>query len=367
MLNPSAEIGVLYDDNIFTVSEDTSDDAILTARGELDARSLWERHRLAGTAYVEQTLHAQYERENTLEGGAQLYGTYDISQEMALNASVGADFLAEDRARITSVGQALTPTRYSQLSASASLAYDPDPLQVTVDMLAIQLNFEDAETVLNQPIEQDFRDSLYLRGATSVAYDVSPRIAAVVRGQVDRLTYTNEGFSAPFDRDSTGYALEAGVRMELNNLLFGEIRAGVLHREPDEASFPAITGVSFGGNLSWSVTPLTTVQLFADRQVQEGGSASISGNLRSQVELKVEHELLRNLILEAEGHYASFEAIGAVDAEATEYAVELGAEYLVNRRLRLLARAGHFERSGDEMFYRSFSRNRVMVGARLVF
>lgn len=367
-LNPSIRVEGDYNSNVLALEDNEIDDLVLALRAELDIESLWQRHRLKADAYVRQTVHAELTTEDVFEAGARIQGDYDFSRETFLRAEVTADFLAEDRTAITNVSQAREPTRLRRFGANATLGHDFGDLQLTFDAQIIGLDFDDAVAADGTPIEQDFRDSLYSRGALSLAYDVSPRVALVVRGQVDRLNYTNaDPGPNELDRDSTGYAVEGGVRLQLTNLLFGEVRVGYLERQSDDPLLPNASGLSFGANLQWDVTPLTTLRLFADRQVEESGSLFNSGNIRSQARLSVEHELLRNVILDGELELARIDSVGQFNEQADQYRVRAGVTWLVNRRLRIFGRVSRFDRAGSEGFFRDFNANRVSIGARLVF
>lgn len=368
MLHPSAEARIEYNDNTLALPQGGPDDVILTTRAELNAKTLWKRHELEATAYAEQSLHARSTSEDALEGGIKTAGIYDISRAASFRASLASDFLAEDRLSITNFGQARKRTRYSRLSAAAAFDYRPGRFKLNTDLQAQRLDFHDATGVNGLPIDQDYRDSMYVRASTTASYDVSPRVAVLVRGQVDRLDYTRGDAAADaLDRDSTGYAIEGGVRLDLSNLIFGEVRVGYLHRKADDALIPSASGLSFGANLRWDITPLTTIRFFADRQIEEGGSALNSGNLRSQARLTVEHELLRNLIVEAQARAAQVRTVGEIHAKANEIDLRLGATYLVNRRWRIFGSLRRFDRNSDDGFYRTFKQNQVTVGLRAVF
>lgn len=368
MLHPAAEARIEYNDNTLALPQGGSEDVILTTRAEINAKTLWKRHELEANAYAEQSLHAKSTTEDALEGGLKVAGIYDISRAASFRASLASDFLAEDRLSITNFGQARKRTRYSRLAATANFDYHPGRFKLNTDLQAQRLDFHDATRVDGLPIDQDYRDSLYVRGSSTASYDVSPRIAVLVRGQVDRLDYTRGRTSAAsLDRDSTGYAVEGGVRLDLSNLIFGEVRVGYLHRKADDSRIPTASGLSFGANLRWDITPLTTIRFFADRQIEEGGSALNSGNLRSQGRLTVEHELLRSLVLEASVRAAQVKTVGEFRAKADEIDLRLGATYLVNRRWRIFGSLRHFDRSSDDDFYRTFKQNRAMVGLRAVF
>lgn len=368
LLYPSAEARIEYNDNLLALPEGGADDVELSVRGDVRIVSLWQRHSLEANAYVQQSFHEKFTSEDAMEGGVRVNGRLDIDRNTSARLVASIDSLAENRANITSVRDALEPTRFRRSDMLVSLAHDFGNVQLTGDAQLVVLDFDAVPSVGGGAIEQNFRDSVYTRGALAAAVAISPRVSALVRGQVDRLAFSdNPATPDPFDRDSTGYAIEAGVRLELDNLLFGEVRVGVLHREVDDPTTEGLTGLSFGANLTWTLTPLTTLRLFADRQVEEGGSQLISGNIRSQARLVVEHELLRNLVLEGQAGFAQIDTIGLIEESAQEYNLMVEATWRLDRNFRVFARADRFERFSDEEFFRDFTRNRVMAGVRVAF
>ncbi len=368
-LYPSAEARIEYDDNILALPDNGEGDVELTLRGAVAIESRWQRHSLQADAYIQQSFHGKFETEDVMEGGARVRGRLDIDRDTSARVVASLDSLAENRANITSARDAREPTRFRRADALFSLARDMGRVQLIGDAQIVVLDFDDAIAPDGGVLEQDFRDSVYLRGAMTALVDISPRVSALLRGQVDRLSYSNapEQTPDPFDRDTTGYAVEAGLRVELSNLLFGQVRAGVLRREVDEPGTDGLTGLSFGADLTWNLTPLTTLRLFADRQVEEGGSQLVSGNVRSQARIEAEHELLRNLVLEARAGFARIDTVGQVDESAEEYNLMVGATWKLDRNFRVFARADRFQRFADNDFFREFTRNQVSAGVRIAF
>lgn len=367
-LYPTVEARIEYDDNILALPDNGEGDVELSVRGGARLVSRWQRHRLEADAYIQQNFHGRFTTEDVMEGGARVQGRLDISRETSARLVASLDALAEDRANITSSSQARRPTRFRRADTLLSLAHEMGRLRLVGDAQLVVLDFDDAEGADGTLVEQDFRDSVYARGSLAASLEISPRISALVRGQVDRLTYSGDPtVPDPFDRDTTGYAIEAGVRLELSSLLFGELRAGVLHREVDDPGADGLTGVSFGGNLTWAVTPLTTLRFYADRQVEEGGSQLVSGNIRSQARIEAEHELLRNLVLEGRAGFSRIDTVGQIDTSAEEYNLMAGATWKLDRNLRIFVRADRFQRFAEDAFFREFTRNRISAGVRLVF
>lgn len=367
-LYPSLETRIEYDDNILALPGDREGDVELTVRGAARLESRWQRHSLEADAYVQQNFHGRFTAEDAMTGGARVQGRLDISRETSARLVASLDALAEDRANIATTAQAGNPVRFRRADTLFALSHQMGRLQLSGDAQFQTLDFDDAVARDGSEVDQDFRDTMYLRGAMTASLEISPRVSGLLRGQIDRLIHTGEPENPdPFDRDSTGYAVEAGVRVELSNLLFGEVRGGVLHRQVDEPGTPGLTGVSFGANVTWAITPLTTLQLFADRQVEEGGSQLVSGLVRGQARVVVEHELLRNLILEGRAGFSRIDTVGQIETGADEYNLMAGATWKLDRNFRVFVRADRFERFADDAFFREFTRNRVSLGLRLVF
>lgn len=365
---PTVETRIEYDDNILALPDNGAGDIELTVRGAVAIESRWLRHSLQADAYIQQNFHGKFTTEDVMEGGARVRGTLDIDRDTSARLVASLDALAEDRANITSTSQAREPTRFRRADTLLSASRQMGRVEFVGDAQIVVLDFDDATAADGTQVEQDFRDSTYLRGSLTTLVELSPRISGLVRGQVDRLTYSgNPSTPDPFDRDTTGYAVEGGARLALSNLIFGEIRAGVLHRKVDDPSAKGVTGLSFGANLTWNVTPLSTLRFFADRQVEEGGSQLVSGNIRSQVRVEAEHELLRNLVLDWRASFSRIETIGQIETAAKEYNLSIGGTYKLDRNIRLFARADRFQRFADDSFFREFTRNRVTAGVRVVF
>ncbi len=367
-LYPSVETRLEYDDNILALPNDGAGDFELTVRGAARLVSDWQRHSVEIDGYVQQNFHRRFTTEDVMEGGGRVRARIDASRNTSARIVASLDALAEDRANITSQAAARNPTRFRRADAMVTVAHEMGRLQLVGDGMIQVLDFDDAIRADGSVLDQDFRDSVLMRASLTALLEFSPRVSGLLRGQVDRLQFTGEPEEPdPFDRDTSGFAIEAGARVELTNLLFGELRAGVLRREVDDPSAPGLTGVSFGANLTWAITPLTTLRFFADRQVEEGGSQLVSGNVRSQASVDVEHELLRNVVLDARAGFARIETIGQLQTDAEEYDLHVGATWKLDRNIRIFGRADRIQRFADNTFFRQFTRNRVSAGVRMVF
>lgn len=364
-LQPRADATLEYNDNLLATRGDKEGDVILRLRPRLNVEAMIRGNPVALDAYLSQSLHAKRTSENALEAGGRLSGAFDITRRSSLRLLASYDALAENRFSITSASGVASRVRFTRAVQNASYAHGFGDLRTTVEAQFSQLDFSDARTASGEEFDQDFRDTKYYGGTLSAAYPVFPGGFAVVRANADRLDQARGRGPDPLDRDSTGMKIEAGFGVEVNRLLVGEFRIGYLRRNAVDDRLRDARGLSFGGNLVWSVTPLTTVRFDADRTVEEGGSRITAGNLRSQGELSVEHELLRWVILEASARFAVIQPLGFV-SNAKEYEYQVGATYFMSRRLRLVGSLSRYQRDGNS-FSRSFTQNRALLSVMLGF
>ena len=66
------------------------------------------------------------------------------------------------------------------------------------------------------------------------------------------------------------------------------------------------------------------------RLIGKGGMASV---------YEAEHELLRNLVLEARAGFARIDTVGQIETSADEYNLMVGATWKLDRNFRVFARA----------------------------
>lgn len=174
----------------------------------------------------------------------------------------------------------------------------------------------------------------------------------------------NDGVaSGGFNRDSDGFDVVAGMRLALTNLLFGEVFAGYTQQSYDDRRLGDVTGIAFGAAVEWYPSELLTVSLDAERRVDDTIAENASGRFDTVIGVGVDYELLRNVILSADGQYlnSDFEGTGRDDDVIT---AQIGGEYLINRNARARLNYEYRERSSNVAF-EEFSKNTVLFSVGL--
>ncbi len=158
-----------------------------------------------------------------------------------------------------------------------------------------------------------------------------------------------------------------GAAFEVSQLLRGEVTVGQFERDykatPAFPNIGEVSGTALSGRLQWFVTPLTTVTFQATRDMQDSGYES--PYLNSAYSARVDHELLRNVILTAGVRTATLD-FEEIDRDDETLTFDVGARYLMNRRVSF---EGAYIRnevdSSGVNAYRTFDENRLRFGVRI--
>jgi hypothetical protein len=161
------------------------------------------------------------------------------------------------------------------------------------------------------------------------AYEIAPLRQVYLLGTYDWRNYEFPVDLTGVNRSSQGYTAAAGVSYDLTGVTFLDLYAGYL-RQNYIAPLPSASGPTGGAKLTWNVTRLTTVTATANRGVAETILPGASSYIATTAQLRVDHELLRNLILDGYVGYEGdqFQGVARTDKY---YSAGLSAKYLINR------------------------------------
>jgi len=351
-LLPSISSQLSATDNYRATPDNPDFDVSLLLTPDLTWKSNWSRHRISGRVFLQQSINAPLHDENFTSFGANANGLYDISANSQLQISAEAARLAEDHKSLRSFRDTIGPTLYDLLNGRATYAHVFDRLELQANGELEHRTYHEAVLVNGFHVSQHFRDLQMLSFSGHGEYDLGNGIGVVVTAEHDDIRYDfrpgSRGFINGFtlDRDSSGVNLEAGISLELTNLIFGTIQAGYLHRNYADERMTDVSGPSFDADVLWSITPLTSIEVSGKHYIEESGSTNFAGNIRTDVGLKVHHELYRNVVLRSELAYGHFEpVIGG--ASGNEYSMLLGARYRMNRRVTLNAQIQYSRRDAS--------------------
>src|SRR3546814_9631557 len=96
-----------------------------------------------------------------------------------------------------------------------------------------------------------------------------PQYEAFLRATLGSVRYDDGVDDVGVNRDSDGYEIVGGTRIDFTGLLFGDVFVGYRSQDYDDPTLKAVDGITYGGALTWNVTELTTIKGSVVRTVEE--------------------------------------------------------------------------------------------------
>jgi hypothetical protein len=356
---PQVTVGGLYDDNVFAEDDDEESDFAATIAPRLLVRSDFSRHALTLDAGGDLAFYQDNDDLNYQDVYAKAGGRVEITRNNLLIGSAGINRLHEDPSSSDFTQGEEEVNHYLREELGLDYRRIFNRLYIQPGVSFQRYDFEDSDFT-----NEDYRDRNQYLGNLRAGYEISPRLGTFVQGTYDVRRYDQTPDDAGRDRDSEGVAGRVGATVDITSILFGEVGVGYNYRTFDDDELDNVGGLGYDAELTWNVTPLTTVILTGQGAVQEttvnfeGDEAS--ANLQKLISLDVTHELLRNLLVNANASYIrdDFEGTSRTD---NRFIAGAGLSYFLNRHLALEAKYTFATRDSDEE-QDEFTRNIVMLG-----
>ncbi|ACJ01344.1 outer membrane beta-barrel protein [Rhodospirillum centenum] len=323
MVMPSLKLAGQYDDNIFA-SENEVDDYILVASPSLRVRSNWNNHALNFQAGADVGRYQDNDQEDYEDYLVGLDGRIDIARGTTARADGSYARKHEERGSPNDAG-GREPTEYDLVTLGAGFDRSLARLGFRLGGDYQSFNFDDVAGVGSQIIDQDNRDREEYGVTARVSYETTPNARGFVQAAYNWRRYDTNPV-----RDSDGYRLTAGVELDLGGITTGELFAGYRSQSYDDPLFDDASGFTYGANLTWNATALTTLIFTVSNTTEETTQAGSSSYIASLYRVQVDHELMRNVILSGFASYIDNDYKGITRQEDV---IGLGAsaKYLINR------------------------------------
>lgn len=343
---PTLQVDAEHNDNIFAVTTAADSDWIVRLKPEVQIVSGWSRHSLNAYARATISRYQDFDEEDSEDWGLGAAGRLDITR--AANLAFGYDYASVTEPRTSSNAPASTrePVSYDLGSAYFAASRTSGRLKLSGRGDIREFDYEDAVTLGGAPVDQDNRDRTItsLTGRADLA--ISPGTALFVQATSNERDYDSVVSAVLPARDSEGYEILAGTNFEVGAVARGEIAVGYIAQEFDAAAYEEIDGFGARAQLEWFPTQLTTVTGYGSRTIEDSGIAGSGGYLSSSVGLRVDHELRRNILVNADASLSRDEYEG-IARDDDRFQISVGGTYLLNRNLGISVSASHFEQTSE--------------------
>ncbi|HEX8901535.1 outer membrane beta-barrel protein [Vitreimonas sp.] len=348
-LNATLDLSAASTDNVFAEETGADEDVIYAVAPSARVRSNWSRHAIQVEAGGRFESHEDFSSEDADTNFARFYGRLDVGARstVALSASTAHEVESRTEPDAPTGGD---PVEYDRQDVALTAVHTFNRFKLTGGVAQRTFEFDGT---------QNIRDNEETSIRARVDAELTPRIGLVLQAVADERDYDNH--PTPAIVNSEGRTLLAGVSVNFTDLMRGEINVGQFEREYDAGN--SVEGLAVAANLEWYPTGLTTVTVTGRRNTEDViGATESQPFTETEFGARVDHELLRNLILTA-GAQIGRRDYESIDREDEVLSADVGADYLINRRVALRARYvfDDVQSSGIDR-YRDFEANAFTLG-----
>ena len=336
---PKVTLTGTYDDNIYAKSGNAASgpketDLIGALIGELNIGSTWSRHQLGVYAKVERDQYKDHSFESRTSYVVGASGQLDVQRDFAIDAGARYTSSVELRTASGAPSNVRTPVHYGLTTVNLASAHAFNRLRVSGTYEMDGYSYQDAVDFSGTLIPQTYRNRTVHQGVGRVDYAVSPDTFLFVQASGNMRDYEHRPPDplANRDRNSKGFEFSTGADLEIGALFRGQVRVGYLHHTFADPNLAGVSGLAGRADVEWFPTELTTVAVYAGREIRDTGLLLSPASLSSSLGGQVDHELLRNVILTGKVDY-SHDDFRGIDRKDDRFGISAGATYLMNRRV----------------------------------
>lgn len=379
---PKLGYTVQHNDNIFAVENNRQSDQISIYSPGVALASNWTRHDVELSANADLGRYRDFSSEDYDDWQVSINALLDVSRSTrirfgALHANLHEARGSSDDAR------GLQPTTFSTTQEFVGLKFQPGRFSLSPTLDFNSFDYDDVQALRFDSIEQDDRDrkeyTLSLRGAYEVGRrpDVFVRSRRIARDYdmlqaFTRFDHSSQGYEARvgtmfevfvlarhivrdydmlqastgFDRSSDGDEAGVGMMFELSGITRAQFFVGY-RKQRYEQPLPDISTPIFDLSLIWNASNLTTLELSVLRSLRETNASFYSGYVSTLASIKLDHELRRNLFLQAEfGQIVdNYEGTTSTTPEDKRVKTSAGASWVLNRNVDISFRHEYTNRN----------------------
>lgn len=325
---PTVTTSAAATNNVFR-QEDGRSDAFLTGRAEWVLRSDWTQHAFSFDGIVEQDVHAKYSSENILNYRARFNGRFDLSASDFVAMEAVQQRITQDRGSTSDILETREPISFDNTGLMLrSQLGGRSRVQGQIEAGYVHRTYNSAERPNGEPFDLSVRDMDDYRVSGQLGYRLGTSTNLFVSG-----AHTWRQFLNLADRDAKIFEVLGGIDGNVTPVIRGRLGVGYISADFESPTIETRSGLALDVRLDFLVTELTTIGVTARRDFRNVATVNSAAAFASSIRAGVDHELFRNVILSPAITYEEADYVGD-DRKADLISAELGARWLINRRLR---------------------------------
>ena len=301
-----------------------------TTSGQVAADSNWVRDRLSASAGFSHNEFFSLPGGSYTDWHVGIAGGYTIDDSL-LNAAYSHQTTYALGSTLGAI-RTETPTLNQTDSATLDYTFRFADLSIAPSLSASAYPFG-TFTSAGQQISEAFLDRNVVAGDVDARYDLSEEGAIVAVARAVNSTFIHPQAGQP-SNNSNSFQLLGGLDYQAKGPWRYRLLVGVETRMFQASQFATRTAPILEGSVIWSLDRATTVTGTVSREIEDPQSAGTNGYIATQGSLRLDHEVLPNVIVNVHGGAAYLQFLQN-GGEQTQYTVGGGANWSLNRNFRL--------------------------------
>lgn len=332
-MTPALSISERYDDNLFLAEDAPVTDLVTTIAPRLTLQGDWQRFRLHLSSGAEIGFYADSDDDNYQDFDLSASGRLDLGNA-SLNSVIAWNHKHDPRGGNDVPSGAREPVIYRDVTGTLGATYASDLFHYESELTVRRLAFDDSQTTNGAMIRNDDRDRTELRETLRTLMPIDPGREAYGEVSFNQRQYDRIPDDTGRVRDSSGFRLLGGLKLDLTDLITADLAAGWMSQTYADPSFGDIADYTLRADTTWALTRLTDIRFSAARTVRETTVTGASGILAFDIGAGVSHELRRGFEVSTMANYSSEEFRQTNRRDQTRN-LGLSLSYLLNRFARI--------------------------------
>lgn len=344
VVKPKVTVGVSHQDNLYATGVNQKSDLAISVKPEVAVEKRTAQYKLKANAGLGFEDYKNYTGLDTREPFVGAEGSYRLNNTTRFSAKAGFAVEHESRGDPDFVSSVVKPTQYTTAKASVGGYHRIGRVRAMANLETKSLNYKNGYTATGALVDSDARDRTENTQIGQLSYKINSRFSPFVRVALNQRTYSRQ---VPTNRDSNGQTFDAGLMFRKGTVM-GEAYVGKMYRNYS-GTYRDVTEPNFGGNVSWNVTPETTLTANLKRSFEETTRTGSSAFVQTSAILGAEHALNNDWLLDGYvGTYANeYKGTAASQRDDDIDVAGVGTTYYLNRFVSLGADYSYLKRQSN--------------------
>lgn len=347
LLLPKMEVDEVFNNNIYSTTDDTKSDFITVARPELVLNSRFDRHMLNVAVTAENYSYAAHNAEDHFDTRAYVAGRLDVSSDSEINGLAQYAKRVEDRGSPDEAG-GREPTETYVTEGQLGAKHRFGAFVLSGEGNAKRLEFSNVEGANGATLSNADRERDEFSGAVRGLYEMFPSYGAVLEVGGNKREYRLNRDRNGYDRSSTGQHVLTGVAVDVSSLVRGDFLVGYMRQNYNDAQLRDVSGPMVRATFNWTPTPQTLIVPSLEHSVAETTSRNVSGLKRLSANVLARYELRRNVLL------SGFAGLSRDKYEGTDQSTVFGetwgrVSYAFNPNVYVAGQVGYKQKEVDNI------------------